>query len=315
MIASTPQSRGLCLPAMTVNEWTERWLIEQQPKVIASTFRARCSFIRAHVTPVIGSMLMTDVLQNDIRRILQSLAADDLAPNTIRVSFFTLNALFRDARRARVIAVNPCVRAPVPPRQKTAPFVWDAKRLRAQIDVLQEHPLRDCATLAIGSAFRPIEIYDLRASAYDQRGPWLTVSHVSRYAIAPRRIALPQFAAEAVERLVVDAKLKHSVFMVSDAEGKQYTAASFSLTYTYWLGAAQDVPSRRFWDLRHAFDFLARRADLDSRTMLHYTRIRPGIPSPSDAELLRAAAKLESAWNKLLAENQATEPPNRQRVG
>jgi len=293
---------------ITVNEWAERWLADQITRLDPLTFTARKNFIRDKVASLFGSKAIAQVVPADVTQVLQNSVESGVAPNTLRQHYFVLNAIFRDARQARFISVNPCAAVSVPRRQKVANFPWNADNLRTQIGLLEQHKMRNSARLALGTALRPVELYHGCITDYDPSGPWFIVAYRSRYAIAPRKLALPQFAVDSIDELIAQSRARQTPLLVSTDSGKPFTRYWFSESYHDSFSTAQEVPSRKFWELRAAFEYLARSAGMKHSTLDYYMKVRTGCPAPSDAELLLAAEQLHSAFLEI-----TTDIPRRSR--
>jgi len=293
----TPQRN----PAITVEDWTQRWLAEQGVRGDPATAVVRRNFVRSRILPFIGQKLIDEVDATDLALILQHSASSGLAVNTQRQHFYFMNAIFRDARQARFIAVNPCAGLKLPPRQQVEPFRWSLETIRAQIQAAPRPEMEHIMMLAAGSALRPIEMYRGRVEDYDARGHWLRVTYRSRYAITPRRIALPRLAADAIESLIEAAHTKRSPFIVSRRDGLPHDRESFNRMFSESLVGAHAPPSRRYSELRLAFGFLARLAEIKETVIDYYTKMRTGRPAPPDNELRLAALQIDSVIETVLA--------------
>jgi integrase len=284
---------------ITVLEWADRWLDGNGSMATPQTIRSRRNFIRDRLLPVIGDKLLTEVLPNDITFVLRESALRGSRVSTQRQQFNLMNAIFRDARQARFITENPCARVRPARLEEPVRLTWSMQTLSLQIDALRKSKMKDVAMLAMGSALRPVELYNGRVEDYESSGPWLNVTYRSRYVIVPRRIALPRFAGDALEALIASGRQKHSPFIVSNENRRPYDAESFGRMCCESLESSGNAPARTYGDLRRAFNFLAAIAGVEQSVIAHYLKMRTHVPPPSDDRLLGAVAKIDDVFKQL----------------
>lgn len=90
----------------TVKRWAEEWLeTYKRNSVGAATFYAYQNRFKLHVFPVIGHLKVTDVKPIHLQKIINSLAG--YSRDHIKKMHYTLEQLFSDAYRNKLILINP----------------------------------------------------------------------------------------------------------------------------------------------------------------------------------------------------------------
>lgn len=286
---------------ISVEEWLCRWLDGPGSAMTPRVFDERRKFVERRILPSLGSRMLHELQPDDVAALVSAWQDEGAAPNTIRHRFFALNGMLSDARRQRLMWRNPCSGVPVPSREEST-FEWTPKSLRSQIDVLASSGCEEVGLLIMGSALRPVELYNAAVDDYDPSQRLLHVSYPGRYVVIPRTISLPRFAADAIDRMLLAARQKRSKFLWSMADGRQCSRTHFNQVLRDGFAAAGTPPTIRCSDMRRAFAFLATKADLTDSIVAYYMKMRPRSATPSMQDLALAMSRLDQQFHALVAD-------------
>lgn len=99
----------------SVRAFVEWWLEHRAGRNRApGTVNEYRSRLNRHVVPVIGNLAVGDVTELDVERVFDELSAKGRTASTIRGTRNALAAMFTDARRAKLVRVNPVRDAMLP---------------------------------------------------------------------------------------------------------------------------------------------------------------------------------------------------------
>jgi integrase len=121
---------------LTLGAWLEQWLAETRHTIAPKTHQERSAYVRLHITPRLGRILLaklvpaqiqaayTDLLTGGRRKLSKSgqRSSPGLAPQTVRHIDRVLHVALGRARRLKLITTNPVDDAD-PPRVERAPMV------------------------------------------------------------------------------------------------------------------------------------------------------------------------------------------------
>jgi len=112
----------------TVKRWAEEWLeTYKRNSVEAATFYAYQNRFNAHIYPVIGHLKLTDVKPIHLQKIINGLSG--CSRDHIKKMHYTLQQLFSDAYRNKLILINPAESLIMPAAiSKTRRSITDVER-------------------------------------------------------------------------------------------------------------------------------------------------------------------------------------------
>jgi integrase len=280
-------------------EWAVHWLNTYCKNFTRRVAEERQRFVHGRLIPRFGGMQLPEVGAEDIRGLLDSWIAEGAMANTVRQRYFTVKGLFGDACRERMISRNPCADV-LPPYREARAFVWTEEALREQVLHLERGPCKDVGLLVIGSGLRPVELYDILTDNFDRDQRTLRIRYRGRYVIVPREPVLPQFAADAVVRLLDEARNKMSRFLWSMKNGRKCGRGHFDqmMRDQFPVGGARP-PTIHCTDLRRALTFLGRKAGVSSSLISYYMQMRRAEAPPTRLQLVTAADLLDAAFREL----------------
>jgi len=219
------------LSRMTYAAWAENYLNHSMHKRATTRQRDR-SAIRVHLIPVLGHLPLGAITPLDVRRLIEALQTQGLAPNTIRGVAGTLRTTLNAAIEAEILKTNPCRKMKLPPKT------------RAEIRVVTPAEL-DSLAYAIAERYSPIvylagvlglrwsEIAGLRIGRLDllRRRVEITETLAQVGGFAPtknassrRQLTLPPFLADMLAKhlatLGLDASNPRALVFTSPSGGR-----------------------------------------------------------------------------------------------
>ncbi len=120
--------------AITLNDYASAWALDRAGRRRSgSTVNIYVQRLDLYVLPVIGSKRLDKITKADVEDVLDSMAAKDLSRGTIKATQNALSALYSDAQKERIVAINPAHGAQLPlvkPSQKKIyPTTLEVKKL------------------------------------------------------------------------------------------------------------------------------------------------------------------------------------------
>ena len=107
---------------ITLNEYASAWALDRAGRRRSgSTVNIYVQRLDLYVLPIIGSKRLDKITKADVEDVLDSMAEKDLSRGTIKATQNALSALYSDAQKERIVAINPAHGAQLPlvkPSQK-----------------------------------------------------------------------------------------------------------------------------------------------------------------------------------------------------
>lgn len=103
----------------TLNQWLDHWLATNVKAHVAQTTHGQYTrTAKLYIRPTLGEKRLSEIEQLDVQCLYNQLSLDGYSPRTIRYAHAVLRASYRDAIRAKKVAVNPCIDVQLPKRTK-----------------------------------------------------------------------------------------------------------------------------------------------------------------------------------------------------
>jgi len=257
----------------TVKQHFEHWLEVHKSKVRLSTYLQYCRHVKKHILPMLGHLSLQRLAARDIDTLYARKLEEGLSPSSIGDIHMIIHMALKQAVRWQLVARN--VSDDVTPPRETRPNRRQAltpQQAQQLLEAARGHRLEAMITLALATGMRRGELLALRWQDIDFQQKCLYVRRsVSRLpgeyretdpktASGKRRITLPQFVIEALQRhgiRQVEAKLKagpaweeHDL-VFCNISGRFLNTQSLFVLFSSLLQKA-GLPHMRFHDLRHS---------------------------------------------------------------
>lgn len=277
---------------MTVADWVEIWLKDYQGHNTESTVAKYRSIADRKIIPLLGKLKLSAVSPLHVRRFVNALQADGLAPVTIKNYTRILGASFGCAIDAGLIRENPADRAKVPRTPPTQFTVIDRADIPAFVKAVEDSPFSNELLFMFYTGLRVGEMRGLRWADCDLDAG---IVRVDRQLRPPqhgvKRVTPPKYGErrtihlsdEAVEVLKRQRKRQAEqriatggwedneitadlVFRLNN--GNPHNVMSIQRAVKV-VGEAIGKPELHPHDLRHSYAVAALRAGVDVKTVQH----------------------------------------------
>lgn len=152
----------------TYETWMANWLtITIKRKVKASTYSNYFRLTKRHILPNLGKKQLRELSEDQLQYFVDSLLAQELSANTVRLIFTILKQSLNEAVRQKYIPSNPCTFVQLPKHNQTEVSALSIKEQK-QLEKLAFQD-SDCSPiiLALYSGLRIGEISGLRWTDID----------------------------------------------------------------------------------------------------------------------------------------------------
>lgn len=280
---------------MTVEAWLDRWLDDYiAPRVAAGQRAPKTavgyeSNVRVHLVPQLGHLLLSELLVDDVDRMLTRIIASGRSPGTARSIRATLSTALTAAGRAGLVDRNAAQLAEPPPLPNPDPSSFTAAEVARIFAAAPAHRL--------GSAIAICLLCNLRASACVGLS-WDDLDlDAATFRVSTTTHRVPQVAA----RVLPETGLVDSPRAKTDASGRPRRLPPLAVQILREQRAAQaqerlaaDVwhDSGRAWTTT-----IGTRLDTDALRDAHYEILdAAGVPATSTSGKGRALHELRRTW-------------------
>jgi integrase len=97
-------------PAITLNEYADKWLVNIANAVERRTHQSYTGMLKNHIRPTLGSLPLTGITRAQIKELLAAKRAAGMAKDSVRLIRATISALFAEAQDAELVDSNPAAR-------------------------------------------------------------------------------------------------------------------------------------------------------------------------------------------------------------
>jgi len=277
---------------MTVADWMDIWLSDYQAHNSERTVvKYRC-IVDHKIIPLLGKLKLSAVLPLHVRRFVNTLQADGLAPVTIKNYTRILGASFGCAIDAGLIRENPADGAKVPRTPPTQFTIIDRADIPAFVKAAEDSPYPNELLLMFYTGLRVGEMRGLRWADCDLDAGIMRVErqlHPVRHDL--KQVAPPKYgesriihlSEEAVEVLKRQRKRQAEQRLTAGGwedneitadlvfrldNGNPHNGTSIQRAVKA-VGAAVGKPELHPHDLRHSYAVAALRAGIDVKTVQH----------------------------------------------
>jgi integrase len=147
----------------TFREYAEQW---RKTQIHARSTRTSIEHqLRLHVYPTIGDRQLRTIVPDDVQALVHGLG-ETLAPNTVRLIYSRVSAVFRSAVRSRLIASSPCIDIKRPDASPAEDTVLTTEQVMALAGHIPERYAALVITAA-GTGLRPAEVLGLTVDRVD----------------------------------------------------------------------------------------------------------------------------------------------------
>ena len=151
--------------ALTVRQWTARWLDAYEMHRPSTVRQARTHIVR--INDAMGDKRLSDVKPSTVRAWIASLQDDGLKPSTVYALHSRLAQIMADAVHDGVLHRSPCSRRTSPPMGKAKAYVATSAQIWALHDALEPENLRPAILLGAFAGLRLGEVCGLRVEDVD----------------------------------------------------------------------------------------------------------------------------------------------------
>jgi len=273
-------------------DWFEIWLKDYQGHNADRTILKYRSIVNNHFVPMLGQLKVSSVLPMHIRRVVNDLQSNRLAPVTIRNYVRILGACFQCAIDAGLIRENPVDGVKVPRMTRTKFTIIDRADIPAFIEAAQNTPYPNELLLMFYTGLRVGEIRglkwgdcDLDVGIMNVERQLHPINHDLKRFTAPKygEVRTIHIADEAVDVLRIQRRRQLEQRLASgDWEDDEVTSdLVFRLPNGHAhndrtiykavkaVGKAIGKPELHPHDLRHSYAVAALRSGVDVKTVQH----------------------------------------------
>ncbi len=155
---------------ISLNDWLDHWLDNHIKAHIAITTHGQYTrTAKLYIRPVLGKKLLSQIDQTDVQSLYNQLSLTGLSPRTIRYAHAVLRSCYRDAIRAKRVAVNPCIDIQLPKRSKQNAKSMTIEQAQAFIEASKRESRGLVYRLMLETGMRTEEVLGLQWRDVDFR--------------------------------------------------------------------------------------------------------------------------------------------------
>ena len=164
--------KGTFVPTnkIKVSEWLQTWLFEyKKPSVRPSTFANYEMFVRVHLAPAIGGLLLKDLAPQHLQRLYNEKlvsgkvdGSGGLSAASVRYMYVVIHEALDQALRNNLVTRNVSNAPKLPQLKKTKVEVFTVESQMKFLAILAGERLRAAFVLALGTGVREGELLALR---------------------------------------------------------------------------------------------------------------------------------------------------------
>jgi integrase len=167
-LAMRDQGRELANPAMTLNQYLDRWLeMAARPRLRTRSFTDYKLLLGRYVRPTLGDEGLASLRPFDIQTMYNAMQHRRLSPRTIRYTHAVLHAALEQAVRWRLVDSNPASGIDLPKPRRAEIRVMRPDEARRFLDHIAGTRHGALFGLALTTGMRPSEYLALRWSDID----------------------------------------------------------------------------------------------------------------------------------------------------
>ena len=276
----------------TVSSWLEVWMENYaKVKLRPSTFKTSQGFLKNHIKPQIGGVLLDKLTTIQIQRFYNNLQKSgrvqrknfpelkdkSLSPRVVRGVHTLLHNCLEQAVAEHLLLTNPAQGCKLPQLEKKEMKILPQEKIGMYLAEAERRGLLAAFYLELTTGLRRGELLALQWTDLDAESKTLSITkQVNRIngelVVSPpktrnsvRTLALPQ---QAIDLLIAEHK-KHSrnpYLFPSPKTGTMYDPDAFRRTHDKILKAI-GTEHIRFHDLRHTFATLSLKSGVDVKTL------------------------------------------------
>ena len=276
----------------TVSSWLEVWMENYaKVKLRPSTFKTSQGFLKNHIKPQIGGVLLDKLTTIQIQRFYNNLQKSgrvqrknfpelrdkSLSPRVVRGVHTLLHNCLEQAVAERLILSNPAQGCKLPQLEKREMKILPQEKIGMYLAEAEKRGLLAAFYLELTTGLRRGELLALQWTDLDAESKTLAITkQVNRIngelVVSPpktrnsvRTLALPQ---QAVDLLIAEHKRhpRNPYLFPSPKTGTMYDPDAFRRTHDKILKAI-GTEHIRFHDLRHTFATLSLKSGVDVKTL------------------------------------------------
>lgn len=270
----TSQNINLAPERMTVQQFLERWLADDERSSRYSTHKGYAQICRDHVYPRIGRMLMVKLTKAPAQAILDALHDDKKARNTIRNVRMCLITATADCEKEYPLAYAAVRATKLPKIEKTHKQDIQAltpEQARVFLAAVEQHRLKALYWTALLMGLRRGELLGLRLSDVDLESRTISITGAAQQQKGKGMVRVPTktSASEApipIPDVLVPVLREHLAMLEDERTFSKWRehGVLFPTTLGTTIGErylsnhykkilkANDLPNIRFHDLRHS---------------------------------------------------------------
>lgn len=185
--------------SQTLAGYSKHWLATRAGRRRSgSTVNVYESRLRQHVLPVLGAKRMDKIRPVDIEELLDHIVKKNLTKGTVKAVRNALSALFSDAVKDRVIAVNPVRSAELPVMQtvttKRYPTTQEVQQLLESAQRVSGDGARELGRILLMCAHTGARIGEILAAKWEDidfdNNRWRVLRTITRDASGKRKVGL-----------------------------------------------------------------------------------------------------------------------------
>ncbi|HEY1388099.1 MAG TPA: site-specific integrase [Ktedonobacterales bacterium] len=257
----------------TVEHYLNEWLLIIKPTLRESAWQRYEELIRLHITPVIGSVILSRLTAQQLNGLYAAKLEAGLSATTVNYLHRTMHKALADGLRADLVQRNVADQATPPRKVERQMSVLTVDQARAFLAAIRGDRLEALYVLAITAAIRQGELLALRWQDLDLESGFVQIraSHrrmkrrfvvtLPKTARGRRKVALTKLAidalrrhqeSQALERLAAGTAWQDNNLVFPTEVGERMDGPYVYRYHFLRLLERANLPRIRFHDLRHS---------------------------------------------------------------
>ena len=170
-------THGEGLDKLTLGQWLTYWL-EQiiKPSRSASTAHGYCMIIRNHLSPALGSELLSKLTPAQVQLYLNRMQSEGLCANTVRKHYMLLHNALEHARKQELVARNVTEYVTPPSASDPTHHFYDSETMAKLFEILAGTSMEPVVKMAGYLGLRRAEICGLKWNHVDREQKVITIA-------------------------------------------------------------------------------------------------------------------------------------------
>ncbi len=282
------RGRRIDTERMTLEQFAERWIESQKPRLQPKTIRSYADTMKLHILPTLGRLQLTEITPDDVERLMAQKADEGLSPRSVAYVRAVLRIALNRAVKWEYLDRNVAALTDPPKQPKKEREVFTAQEARRFLDAVKGDRLEALYTAVLALGLRQGEALGLRWSDVDLDEGTLNVTGALQRIDGKlqrketkterhRKLAIPSVAIASLrahrvrqleEKIAFGGEFTNEGDFVFVSEvGTPLDAGNVYKRFKRILKRAE-LPDQRFHDLRHACASLLAAQGVPARVLM-----------------------------------------------